>query len=93
VRTEWAQRFGDEPLIYGAQGCELCGNTGYRGRIGFYEVLKVDPTMRRLMSQRRPFHELAAAAMQGGMRTLKQDGIEKALAGHCDMREVRAATV
>ena len=93
VRAEWAQRFGDEPLIFGAQGCELCGNTGYIGRIGFYEVLKVDPAMRRLMSQRRPFHELAAAAMQGGMRTLKQDGIEKALAGHCDMREVRTATV
>jgi len=93
ARAEWAQRFGDQPLIYGAQGCELCGNTGYRGRIAFYELLKVDPTMRRLMSQRRPFHELAAAAMQGGMRTLKQDGIEQALAGHCDMREVRAATV
>jgi type II secretory ATPase GspE/PulE/Tfp pilus assembly ATPase PilB-like protein len=93
VRAEWTQRFGAEPLIYGAQGCELCGNSGYRGRIGFYEVLKGGPAMRRLMAQRRPVHELAAAAMEGGMRTLKQDGIEKALAGHCDIRQVRAATV
>ena len=93
VRAEWAQRFGAAPLIYGAQGCELCGNTGYRGRIGFYEVLKGGPSMRPLMSQRRAVDELAAAAIDGGMRTLKQDGIDKALAGHCDMREVRAATV
>ena len=93
VRAEWTQRFGAEPLIYGAQGCELCGNSGYRGRIGFYEVLKGGPALRRLMAQRRPVHELAAAAVEGGMRTLKQDGIEKALAGHCDIRQVRAATV
>jgi type II secretory ATPase GspE/PulE/Tfp pilus assembly ATPase PilB-like protein len=93
VRAEWAQRYGAAPLIYGAQGCELCSNTGYRGRIGFYEVLKGGPAIRPLMSQRRPIQEVAAAAMKGGMRTLKQDGIEKALAGHCDMREVRAATV
>jgi type II secretory ATPase GspE/PulE/Tfp pilus assembly ATPase PilB-like protein len=93
IRAGWLQRFGPEPLIYGAEGCDLCARTGYRGRIGLYEVLRSGAAMRTLLSQRKPLAQLAAAAMQNGMRTLKQDAIEKALAGHCDIREVRAATV
>jgi type II secretory ATPase GspE/PulE/Tfp pilus assembly ATPase PilB-like protein len=45
------------------------------------------------MLRRRPFDELAAAASHDGMRTVKQDGMEKALAGLCNLREVRAATL
>jgi type II secretory ATPase GspE/PulE/Tfp pilus assembly ATPase PilB-like protein len=93
VRAEWQTRFGRELLIYGAQGCDLCGKTGYRGRIGFYELLRSGPAVRTLVLQRRSPDELSAAAMRDGMRTLRQDGMDKALAGHCDFREVRAATV
>jgi type II secretory ATPase GspE/PulE/Tfp pilus assembly ATPase PilB-like protein len=93
VRAEWNQRFGGVLQIHGANGCEVCGNTGYRGRIGLYELMPGGAAMRALLLQRRPVDELVAVAMQEGMRTLKQDGIEKALAGHCDMNEVHAATV
>ena len=93
VHGEWMQRFGSEPLIYGAEGCDLCARTGYRGRIGLYEVLRSDAVTRTLVSQRKPLPELASAAIKHGMRTIKQDAIETALAGHCDIREVRAATV
>ncbi|HEV7803698.1 MAG TPA: GspE/PulE family protein [Burkholderiales bacterium] len=93
VRAEWTERFGSELLVYGAQGCDLCSGTGYRGRIGLYELMPGGAAMRPLMLQRRPVDELVTAAIHAGMRTLKQDGIEKALAGHCDFREVRAATV
>ena len=47
--------------------------------------------MRPLIRQRWPAHELTSAAVRQGMRTIKQDGIEKALAGVCDLLEVRAA--
>ena len=93
VRADWETRFGSELMIYGARGCDLCGTTGYRGRIGLYELLRGSPAMRPLVLQRRPPEALAAAAMREGMRTLKQDGMDKALAGHCDFREVRAASV
>ncbi len=93
IRAEWTARFGEELLVHGAQGCDLCSGTGYRGRIGLYELMTGGPALRPLMLQRRPVDEFVTAAMHAGMRTLKQDGIEKALAGHCDFREVRAATV
>ena len=93
VRADWNARFGGVLQIHGATGCEVCGNTGYKGRIGLYELMPGGPAMRASLLQRRPADELVAVAMQDGMRTLKQDGIEKALAGHCDMNEVHAATV
>ena len=93
VRVEWTQRYGSALEIHGAKGCELCAGTGYHGHVGLYELLRAGPAMRSLVTQRRPANELAAAGMQGGMRTLKQDGIDKALAGLSDMREIRAVTV
>jgi type II secretory ATPase GspE/PulE/Tfp pilus assembly ATPase PilB-like protein len=91
VRAEWSGRFGNELRIYGAHGCEACGGTGYRGRIGLFELLCGGTAMRPLIRQRWPAHELTSAAVRQGMRTIKQDGIEKALAGVCDLLEVRAA--
>jgi type II secretory ATPase GspE/PulE/Tfp pilus assembly ATPase PilB-like protein len=60
--------------------------------MGLQELLLGGSGLRPLILQRRPVSELAAAAARDGMRTLRQDGIEKALAGDCDLREVRAAT-
>ncbi|MGZ8267737.1 MAG: GspE/PulE family protein [Burkholderiales bacterium] len=93
VRSEWAVRYSRELKEYRSEGCEACGGTGYQGRIGLYELLSSGPAIRPLLIARRPVAELMGAAVRGGMRTTKQDGIEKALAGHCDMREVHAATV
>jgi type II secretory ATPase GspE/PulE/Tfp pilus assembly ATPase PilB-like protein len=93
VRADWAARYGSHPSLHSAAGCKACGGTGYDGHIGVFEVLPAAPAIRRLIRQRRPVDELAAAAMQRGMRTLRQDGLEKALGGYCDLAEVRAATV
>lgn len=93
VRAQWTEQFSAELKIHGASGCEVCGGTGYHGRIGLYELMPGGAAMRALLLQRRPSEELVAAAMRDGMRTLKQDGIEKALAGQCNMNEVHAATV
>jgi type II secretory ATPase GspE/PulE/Tfp pilus assembly ATPase PilB-like protein len=93
VRADWAARYGSHPSLYSAAGCETCAGTGYDGHIAIFEILSGSPEIRRLIRQRRPVEEVAAAAMQRGMRTLRQDGLEKALAGYCDIAEVRAATV
>jgi len=67
--------------------------TGYRGRMGLHELLVITPEIRKMMLRRAPASELRAVAIHGGMRTLKQDGIAKCLAGHTDIHEVRAAAV
>jgi type II secretory ATPase GspE/PulE/Tfp pilus assembly ATPase PilB-like protein len=91
VREEWAARFGGELSEHRARGCDACGGTGFTGRIGLYELVPGGPAVRPAVVGRRPARELAAAALLGGHRTLKQDGIEKVLAGHCELYEVRAA--
>jgi type II secretory ATPase GspE/PulE/Tfp pilus assembly ATPase PilB-like protein len=93
VPAEWRRRNGNALSIHGAPGCDVCGNTGYRGRIGLFELMPGGAHMRAPLLQRRPADEIVTAAMREGMRTLRQDGLEKALAGHCDMNEVHAATV
>ncbi len=90
VRDDWTARFGNELSEHRPQGCEACGGTGFMGRIGLYELVLGGPTIRAALVGRRPVAELAMAAVRSGQRTMKQDGIEKVLAGRCDMRDVRA---
>jgi len=78
-----------KPTLYQAKGCAKCDRTGYSGRLPVYELMVVDAQVKRLVQTRSPVSDIAAAALANGMRTLKQDGIEKVLAGHTDMREVR----
>jgi type II secretory ATPase GspE/PulE/Tfp pilus assembly ATPase PilB-like protein len=73
-----------------ASGCPQCSHTGYRGRFGLYELLTVTPEIKRMIQFRAPVSELLPAAIQAGMRTLKQDGICKVLQGKTDMVQVRA---
>ena len=76
--------------LFRAHGCEHCDQTGYRGRIGLYEFLATDTATKRLIQSRAPMSEVKSAALATGMRTLKQDGIEKVLQGLTDIGQVRA---
>jgi type II secretory ATPase GspE/PulE/Tfp pilus assembly ATPase PilB-like protein len=76
--------------LYRAGRCERCDQTGYRTRMGVYELLVADPTIKRLVQMRAPISEIGAAALTSGMRTLKQDGIDKVLQGQTDIHQVRA---
>jgi type II secretory ATPase GspE/PulE/Tfp pilus assembly ATPase PilB-like protein len=76
--------------LHRAKGCPRCDRTGYRGRLAVYELLSADAQVKRLVQTRAPVSEIAAAAAQVGMRTLKQDGIEKVIQGLTDMHQVRA---
>jgi len=93
VLAEWRKRFGAQPLKYEAKGCAACRNSGYRGRIGLFELLIVTPELREMILRHASAVELRAQAIAEGMHTLKQDGIEKCLTGDTDLHEVRAAAL
>jgi len=89
----WRGRYGDPKgniVLYRASGCERCGKTGYDGRVGLHELLRADDAVKHLVQTRATVTEIKAAAVAAGMRTLKQNGIEKILQGLTDMPQVRA---
>jgi type II secretory ATPase GspE/PulE/Tfp pilus assembly ATPase PilB-like protein len=87
VHTWRSQPKGLTP--YRAKGCPYCDRTGYKGRMALYELLAADATVKRLVQTRAPVTEIAAAAAANGMRTLKQDGIDKVIRGLTDLQQVR----
>ncbi|MDB5044111.1 MAG: ATP-binding protein [Deinococcus sp.] len=79
-------------LVRGA-GCPRCGGTGYRGRTGLHELMVLDDALRTAIGSGKPAVELREVAMnESGMRTMRQDGIEKALQGITTLEEVLAVT-
>jgi len=90
---KWLGRYGGargKIRLFRASGCDHCDHTGYLGRIGLHELLVVDTATRRLIQSRSPVADVRDAAMATGMRTLRQDGIEKVLQGLTDIRQVNA---
>ena len=91
VAAEWLQRYSGAPKLARAPGCERCGKSGYSGRLGIHEMLANSMLIRPLIRRSAGADELRTAGMAEGMRTLRQDGIEKCLEGLTDLQEVRAA--
>jgi type IV pilus assembly protein PilB len=77
---------------YNAQGCARCNYSGYKGRIGLYEVLTVSEEIRKLALARSPAPELADQAVRQGMRLLRDDGLEKVRLGMTSIAEVTRVT-
>ncbi len=75
------------------RGCANCSNTGHRGRMGIFEVFTVDDEVRKLIYDKVPASVLRVRAREMGMRTLREDGIRKVLAGLTTPDEVIRATV
>jgi general secretion pathway protein E/type IV pilus assembly protein PilB len=75
------------------RGCAECANTGYRGRMGIFEIFVVDDEARKLIYEKVPASVLRNRAREMGMRTLREDGIRKVLAGLTTPEEVIRATV
>ena len=91
----WQEAYGQEGQLrlYRAGGCDKCGQTGYKGRIGLHELLIADDTAKKLIQERARVAELFAAALESGMRTLKMDGMEKVLMGWTDLKQVRTVCI
>ena len=103
-RMEIVEEFGVESFrklgikekdvrLYRATGCNNCLNTGYRGRIGIYELLSCSDEIKSLIKKRVPSDTLSRQALAEGMHTLKQDGILKVLQGITDITEVRRVCI
>ena len=71
-----------------AVGCESCGDSGYRGRIGVHELLQGTHAMQSLIYKKSELVDIRAQALKDGMRTLKQDGIMKIFEGHSDYTQL-----
>ncbi len=78
--------------IYGPQGCSECNNTGYRGRIALYEVMPITDTIKELIVTGATAEEIKKEAINAGMLTLRQSGIQKLLQGLTSVKEVLRVT-
>jgi type II secretion system protein E len=74
-------------------GCEECRQVGYRGRMGIFEVFVIDDEVRHMINKRSPTFVLRQRARELGMRTLREDGVRKVLAGLTSAEEVISITV
>ena len=79
-------------MNYRPVGCEKCDQRGYRGRVGFHELLTVSRPLRRMIQKGERAEEIQRQALSEGMQTLRQDGIEKVLQGLTSLDEVRAVS-
>ena len=82
-----------EAQVMKAAGCEQCRQTGYRGRMGIFEISIIDDEVRHMINKRSPTVLLRQRARELGMRTLREDGVRKILAGLTSAEEVISITI
>jgi len=75
--------------LYGPVGCDACNKSGYRGRMGIHELLMGTDAIKEMIQHKIRVETLRDQAIRDGMRTLKQDGIEKIFGGSCNLIQVR----
>ncbi len=78
----------DKISLYRGKGCDVCSKTGYKGRVGIFELLEVNEEIARLTIERTPAEKIERAAIQNGMITLMQDGYLRAVEGATTIEEV-----
>jgi type II secretion system protein E len=87
-----ARQLRDAQFMRG-EGCEECRGTGYKGRVGIFEIFVVDDDVRHMIGKRISSFSLREHARERGMRTLREDGIRKVLAGLTTAEEVISSTI
>lgn len=92
VSGELLKRYGlhlelDTVTLYRGEGCDNCRYTGYRGRVGIYEMMKMDDEVRELIVKRASALEIRDSARRKGMKTLMDDALEKVLEGVTTLEE------
>ncbi len=95
IRQEWLTRYSKDGVftLQRAHGCAVCSDTGYKGRVGLHELMVGSDPVKKLIQEKARVVEILACALNEGMRTLKMDGIEKALQGITDLKQVRAVCI
>ncbi|WP_373975901.1 GspE/PulE family protein [Chitinibacter sp. SCUT-21] len=95
LAAQWKATFtvNGKYQLYHAKGCQKCGDTGYKGRVGLHELMVGTDAVKQLIQGRARVASLLSCALNEGMRTLKQDGIEKVLQGITDMPQIRKVCI
>jgi len=96
IRQQWNERYGDDNgqiTLYKAVGCDDCTGTGYSGRVGLHELMTATDALKKDIQERARVADMLVTALGEGMRTLKQDGIEKVLQGITDIHQVRVVCI
>ncbi|MGE0372535.1 MAG: GspE/PulE family protein [Gammaproteobacteria bacterium] len=95
VLKEWREKFTTDGkfTLYRPKGCKTCDDTGYKGRLGIHELLYATNALKKQILDHAQVSEMLALGLQEGMRTLKQDGIEKVLQGITDLHTVRTVCI
>ena len=91
----WVRQYGSNGklVFHRAKGCDKCGNTGYKGRIGLHELMIGSDAIKKNIQEHARVSAMFVTAIGEGMRTLRMDGMEKVLAGVTDLKQVRAVCV
>ncbi|MFZ3118894.1 MAG: ATPase, T2SS/T4P/T4SS family [Variovorax sp.] len=94
VLARWASQHGKDGRLqmHASPGCAACDQSGFKGRVGLHELMMISRELRHLIQTGARAEALQATALREGMRTLRQDGIEKVLAGQTTIDEVRATS-
>jgi type II secretory ATPase GspE/PulE/Tfp pilus assembly ATPase PilB-like protein len=85
--------YNDDFKLYRPKGCEICNNTGYRGRMGIHELLVGTDDIKKLVQKHETVEVMRDKARSEGMTTLLQDGIIKAIKGFTDFKQVRRVCI
>ncbi|MDZ4180480.1 MAG: hypothetical protein U1E29_14815, partial [Coriobacteriia bacterium] len=74
--------------IFGPVGCDQCGGTGYRGRLGVFELMQLDDEITHAFLEHAPAEELRALALAAGMVPMRRDALDKVVAGITSLEEI-----
>ena len=98
VTPEYLKRVGLNPddfqdiTFYKGAGCHICNNTGFKGRIGIYEIMTMSPKLQELILEKVSADRIQELAVKEGMKTLRDAGIEKLKRGITTIEEVLRET-
>jgi type II secretion system protein E len=91
LNIDWSQL--SEATVMKGTGCDICKHLGYKGRMGIFEIFVIDDEVRHMINEKSSTVQLRKRAREMGMRTLREDGIRKVLAGMTTAEEVIAVTM
>ncbi len=96
VYKDWVKQYGSDKgqlTLYKPVGCDKCGGSGFKGRMALHELLIANDKIKKQIQEHARVAEILAQCLEDGMRTLKQDGMEKCLMGLTNIKEVRSVCI
>ncbi|MBL0168907.1 MAG: GspE/PulE family protein [Propionivibrio sp.] len=95
IYMEWLKLYARDGkfTLYRSKGCDACGGSGYKGRVGLHELLVGSDLLKKQIQEHARVAELFATGLNEGMHTLKMDGIEKVMSGITDLKQVRSVCI